>query len=329
MRWLIKLIVIAAIGWSGYWFIGARGQEQLLAVWLENNREAGWTAETKTMGVTGFPNRFDTIITGLNLQDPESGWGWVAEEFQIFALSYKPNHLIMAWPGLQTITTPEGNVTIEGSQMRGSVELGASTNLPLERLRFEGSEIVVSTDMGWDGTILGANIALFQVEGEPQRYRLGVDMAEISIPQKYMPLIVQLGQNSNLISRILASIYVDFDQQIDRNALTDGLPTWRNMDVDSVSVTWGRASLTITGSLTPADNGYIDGHLDFHVENWRMLFAAFRQMSNLRLSELASVETALNRVAQGTNLDFTLRFENGKTLIGPMTIGPALINPFF
>ena len=58
------------------------------------------------MRVTGFPNRVDVLVTGLSLADPEAGWSWHAEEFQILSLAYRPHQFIVALPGPQVVGTP-------------------------------------------------------------------------------------------------------------------------------------------------------------------------------------------------------------------------------
>lgn len=327
MRWLMNLIIFAGLGWSGYWFVGAQAQERLLANWLESSRANGWVAQTDEMNVTGFPNRFDTIITGLDLQGPNGDWGWKSEGFQVYALSYKPNHIILAWPGEQVISNEHGSLTMQGIQMRGSIEVAPNPELTLQRLIIEATDFNIKSSDGWEGTAQSANMALFQDEDISTRYRLGIELKDVNIPQEYMAAVVQVGQNTSLISNVLANAYVDFDQEINRGTLESGLPQWSNIEIEQVSLDWGRANLTVSGELRPGANGFIEGNIDFHVENWKILFAAFEQISQLKPSEMTLVEAALNGAAQGNLLEFSLRFEGGKTLIGPFSIGPALINP--
>ena len=329
MRWFMKLLIIAGIGWSGYWFIGANGQEKLLAGWLENSRDNGWIAETEDLNVTGFPNRFDTVISGLDLRGPRGNWQWQADGFQIFALSYQPNHIILAWPGEQVITNQFGSLTLLGEQLRGSIELAANTDLSLERLRIEATNLSAKSSLGWEGAAATANLALFQEAANEEQYRLGIDMSGVSIPEEYMEAVRQVGQNTDIISRVYASAFLNLEGEINRAALNNGVPNWSSVDVESVEINWGPATLSMSGRLLPARNGYLDGTLDFQVENWQILFAAFEQISLLPSVQLALIEKALIGVSQGDILDFSLRFQNGKTYIGPIKIGYAPINPFF
>ncbi len=329
MRWLMKLMIFVGLGWSGYWFVGAKAQEQLFANWLETNRDSGWVAQSTEMSVTGFPNRFDTIITDLDLQGPHGDWGWQADGFQVFALSYQPNHIIMAWPGKQVISNSHGSLTLDGTEMRGSIEVTPNTDLTLERLRVEATDLNVQSSDGWEAAAQYANLALFQDEEKPSLYRLGIELTDVNIPAEYMAAVVQVGQNTNLISSVLASAFIDFEQEIDRNTLNNGLPRWKTVELDELAIDWGRANLMMSGELRPAGNGYIDGNIDFHVTNWQMLFAAFEEMSQLKPTELTLIESVLAGISNGNTLDFSLRFSNGKTYIGPIAIGGAPIDPLY
>ncbi|MEM9270831.1 MAG: DUF2125 domain-containing protein, partial [Pseudomonadota bacterium] len=86
MKTLLVLVLLATALYSGYWFVGARAQEAGLNAWLEAQRAQGWVAEVEELNVAGYPNRFDTTATGLELANPKAGWAWSAPEFQILAL---------------------------------------------------------------------------------------------------------------------------------------------------------------------------------------------------------------------------------------------------
>ena len=98
MRRLLVVVLVAALAWGGYWFVGARAVESGLTAWIDQRRAEGWAADYATLNTRGFPNRFDTTITDLQLADPHTGVAWTAPFFQILALSYRPNHVIAVWP---------------------------------------------------------------------------------------------------------------------------------------------------------------------------------------------------------------------------------------
>ena len=44
MKRLISLVLIAALGWSGYWFWQAHIARQAVTGWFEDRRADGWQA---------------------------------------------------------------------------------------------------------------------------------------------------------------------------------------------------------------------------------------------------------------------------------------------
>jgi hypothetical protein len=88
--------------------------------WFADRSAQGWVADYDTIETRGFPSRFDTTINTLELADPRTGWAWSAPFFQVFALSYKPNHIIAVWPNEQTIATPLARANITAEDMRAS-----------------------------------------------------------------------------------------------------------------------------------------------------------------------------------------------------------------
>ena len=76
MRILLAIVILAGLAWSGWWYFGATTRQNAIESWLAGRRDAGWVAETADVRVTGFPNRIDLIVEGLDIADPEAGWAW-------------------------------------------------------------------------------------------------------------------------------------------------------------------------------------------------------------------------------------------------------------
>lgn len=329
MKWMFKLVFISAALWSGYWYFGARAQEKMYAELLTESRNQGWTAESRNLGIAGFPNRFDTTLTGLNFRDPSGRWGWRGEEFQIKALSYQPNHIIMAWPGEQTVDTPEGSATINAELLRASLVVTPSTNLPLSRFQIEGLAIELSISQLGEAVIGVLNGALYQDEDEATKYLLGINLQDVTPPH---------GMSSNLgggqifsgkIEGLVFSAEIDFDRELDRLALQGGQPPRPvSMEIKPSILVWGDSELAISGELSEGYNGFVEGHIDFDVQNWQPMYEVFNQVSHLSTTERIVLKRALNGASGGGNLVFTLVFENGKSRIGPLDIGPAPVYPF-
>jgi len=329
MKWMFKVVFLMAALWSGYWFFGARAQEKIYVEILTESRNQGWVAESQNLGVSGFPNRFDTTLTGLNFRDPSGRWSWSGEEFQLKALSYQPNHIIMAWPGEQVLDTPEGRVTINAELLRASLVVTPSVNLALSRFQIEGNDIDVDSAQLGLANIGQLNAALHQDETSTKSYLLGIQLTDFTPPQS---LTTKLGGGrifSGAIDSLRLSALVAFDQEINRLNVSNGQPPRPiSAIIEPSQLVWGGSSLSISGELSKSGNGFIEGYLEFDVQNWQPMLEVFKQASNLTTTELLTLKRALDGASGGGNLVFTLNFENGQSRIGLFTIGPAPVYPF-
>lgn len=324
MKWIFKLVALGAVLWSGYWFVGAKAQEELYTSIIADSRNNGWTAESRNLGVQGFPNRFDTTLTDLHFQDPTGRWGWRGSAFQIKALSYKLNHVIVAWPGEQLLDTPAGRLTLNSELLRASVVLAPTADLPLARVQLEGRNIDLGASQGQAATLSTLNAALFQNETRPTRYRLGLEAADITPPAE---LTSRLGGGQilpDLVDSLHVSAQVDFDRTIDRHAFANGQPPKPiSAEIESGRIVWGESELLVSGNLSAHAGGYIEGRLHIEARNWQPLFEVFKQVSHLSTTEKITLKRALDAASSTGSLEFTLIFAEGETRIGPFRIGPA------
>ena len=103
---VVATVLTGILLWGGWWWLGASLRERALEDWLAGRRADGWTAEAASIRPGGFPYRVDIFVRDLALADPRAGWSWSAEGFEILSLAWRPQELILAWPGQQVIETP-------------------------------------------------------------------------------------------------------------------------------------------------------------------------------------------------------------------------------
>jgi len=329
MKWIFKLVIVAALLWSGYWYIGAEAQKKLYTELVQDGRARGWTLDSQNLEVVGFPNRFDTSMTDLEFFDPSGLWGWQGAEFQIKALSYQPNHIIMAWPGVQRLQTPAGALSLNAALLRASLVLNPASTLPLDRLQIEGRDIDLKGAQGWAASVATLGAALFKHEIAIRQYRFGVEMTNITAPAARLSALNRGANLPEQIERLNISAQLEFDREIDRASFASGvIPRPISAIIAPSVMVWGESKLTVEGDLAATPNGYIEGQLNFEVSGWQALFDVFNQVTNLRPSEAEAVQRALEGASADGRLVFTVNFDNGSTRIGPFTIGPAPAYPF-
>ena len=325
MKRLVIFILIAALGWSAYWFIGATGAKSGFEAWFQAREAEGWQAETSDITVSGYPNRFDTTFTDIALADPDTGVSWIAPFFQLFALSYQPNHLIAIWPNDQLLAFPDQKVAISSTGMKASLVLGAATSLPLERSNFAAEGLSLKSTARWQLTAESLNLALHRQENDDATYRFALTSTGFAPPVSYK---LPSGQSlPRTLRTVQADILAGFDRPWDRAALEDARPqpTW--IDIKLAEIAWGDLELHAAGKVTVDNTGYPTGEITIRATNWREIIAIARASGQVNTSLLDAIEQGLELLAglsgNSKTLDIPLNFKNGATRIGPVGIAPA------
>jgi hypothetical protein len=135
MRKLLFLMIAATALWSGYWYLGSNAVRDGVAGFFADAARQGIVAENAGVTVAGFPNRFDLTIDEVKLADPVTGAGWQAPFVQVFAMTWKPWHIIAALAPQQVVTLPDQTVTLGSEDLMASLRAKPSTDLPLAEVR--------------------------------------------------------------------------------------------------------------------------------------------------------------------------------------------------
>lgn len=330
MRGLIILTLLAGFAWSGWWFIGSSAQEAAINGWMEQQRQAGWTAESDTVSVAGFPNRFDTVLTNLELSDPQAGWKWQAPNFQILSLSYKPNHIIAVWPGTHIITTPNDRTSISGDRIRGSVIFAPETSLALARLQLEIENLLMLGDSGWQATVQEANVAFFADNTpavEDNTYNLFVHAKEITPPTNWRNTLIQKNPLPESIPETVLDATMTFDHQWDRFAIEQGVTRLTMLQIRSLRFIWGALELRGAGKIEVNKDGFAEGEFTVQARNWRDLLQLLIATNVLDAKDAQNIESVLGLLAKAAGnpetIEVTLNFRNNNTYVGFLPIGPA------
>lgn len=330
---LLTLLVLAALGWGIFWYVGARATERGFGAWLDARRAEGWTAETATLATAGFPNRFDTTFEALELEDPDTGVGWSAPWFQILSLSYKPTHVIAAWPGEQELRLPGETVTVGSDRMVGSLVLGSTPALPLERLVLETGAATLASSQGWTARIDAAQLALRETPAEAEapagdpRYDVALTLTGFAPDSAEVRRLRDLAGLPEVIETLTAELTVVFDKGWDRSAIEDRRPQPREIALSALSAGWGDLALAGTGRVTVDAEGVGTGEITFEATNWRDILGLAEASGALSQAKAPLVRAALETLAalsgDPEKLDVPVRFSGGLVLIGPVPVGVA------
>ncbi len=330
MRTLLAIVILAALGWSTYWYIGASARKEALISWLEERRVDGWIAEASKIRVTGYPNRIDVIVSDLSLADPDSGWMWMAEEFQVLSLSYKPHHIIVAWPGTQTVGTPYELLHLSGDTLRGSVSFEPSTALTLDHSTIEIRNLQIDSDLGWKAHLDSALLSTRQSPEDsaaPFSHDLNIEIDGLTPPAGEIAGV----DRASLLPGPMQSARLDatltFDRPLDRFAVERDNPSLNRLRIGNVSATWGKLDLRGQGDIAADRDGYADGEIKLRARNWRDMVDVAEQSGAFNPSVINAVQAGLDLISVfsggGDTLTVPLEFGDGNTRLGPVVLGDA------
>jgi len=323
-------VLVAGIAWGGYWFIGAAAREGALTEWFAARQADGWVAEYADLRVRGFPNRFDATLTEPVLADPDTGLLWSAPFVQIFALSYRPDHLIAVWPNRMQLASPRERIDIVSGDMRASLVVAPGGQLDLSRMVLVAEQLGMTSDRGWRAQMSELRLAADRtgdVDATDQTYHLGLQARDLR-PAAEMRL--QLDPDE-VLPRALRSVTVDadvtFDAAWDRRAIEQARPQPRRIDLTLAEAEWGDLRLAAAGQLEVDGRGRPEGEITLKARNWAEILELGVNSGAVTEGLAAQLGTALDLISRMSGdprtLDIPLRFRGGTMYVGPLPVGDA------
>ncbi|MCU0903698.1 MAG: DUF2125 domain-containing protein [Tabrizicola sp.] len=334
MRKLLILILLGAGLWSGYWFVGSDQIRKGVESGFADATARGLVAEKSAVTVAGFPNRFDVTVEDLRLADPRSGIGWQAPFAQVFAMTWKPWHVITALPPEQVLTLPDQAVTVTSTGLMASLRAKPATDLPLAEARVAGTSLALASDMGWtlalgDFTLgLRAEPAL-----GPTGYELGFDLAPLTPDPAFVTAIkavtipdLAASDLPEVVESLWGSIYLSFSAPLDRH-MGEARPHLTRIEVNQLNFAWGQLAATAKGLIEADGNGFAAGEVTIDVTNWDRLPAILVAAGLVKPEVAPTVARGMQALAaqtpEPTVLSLTLVLEDGRMSFGPFPLGPA------
>lgn len=327
MRALLAVILLAAGLWSAYWVIGSRSTLAAFESWLNARRAEGWVAEAGTLGVQGFPNRFDVVAGDLILADPATGLAWEAPRFQIDALSYRPNHVIAVWPESQRIATPQEKFRLESRDMRASLVIAPDTALAPRRMTLTAEFLRITPEARPEETTALTTLSLAAERLEGAEYRLGLRAEGLTLAAPSRARLDPEGRLPDRIKGFSADVTATFDKPWDRTAIERARPQPTRLRVQLAEGRWGDLHLQAAGTVEVDRNGWPEGEVMLKARNWREIVTLMRAAGALPEGLASSVERGLGMMARlagnPETLDIPLGFGSGRMWLGPVPLGRA------
>ena len=324
MRILIALVLIAAVGWSGYWFYGARSLHRAIRAEIAELRSDGISVETDDISVTGFPNQFDTTFTTPRLAWP-SGVVWSAPFLQIFALSYRPNQIIVALPPRQSLSGPFGEAVIENGRARASGLFRTDGQLTLDHANLVADDVRVTIENRVVEVVKLLAAARVPDGAKPTRQNIGLTVDDLDLPQ---PLAARLGGAATArIDGATLDATLDLSNPVSRVAIKSGDVDIERIEISRFDLDWSGMTLGADGAFDIAADGSLTGSLDITLTNWERALEIADAAGLLAPGQRGMIEQGVRALAGMTGredrLKAPLAIRAGRIWLGPLPIGPA------
>ncbi|MFP7672099.1 DUF2125 domain-containing protein [Marivita sp. S0852] len=325
MKRLLSVIVVAALGYSGWWVYAAQSLETSVERWFTEQQQAGWQASYTDIAVRGFPNRTDLTITNPSLTSPDGRYAWSAPFFQILGLSYKKGHQIVAWPDTQTLTTPNGDNFISSDGLRASIVHQESilirTNIEAATLNVDGPDQAVA--------FAGVNAALEKVEPADASYRIAISVDGIAVSNPR----VSGEMAPDALASLRSDIRLDLTKPLTLDGPSSDSPQPTYFATSRSAINYGAVTFKVNADADIDARGRASGEVSLEADNWRDALNAARDSGDLppalteAVIELLSMLSGFGGARDA--LDITLGLTDGTVFLGPLPIGelPAIRIP--
>jgi hypothetical protein len=322
MRGLIWTVAVLAVLWAGLWVVAAKVTDNALADWIAAQNGA----ITAKVSVAGFPNRVDITASDVVAGDTGFGPGWQAPFVQVFAMAWKPWHLIAALPTEQTITLPGGwPVSVGSDKLQSSLVLVPGTALALDRLNVAGDALRLGgVGAGEPLRIETLRLAVHRHDTVPGSLRLGLEASGILPPAAFRAMFPSGRSAPEGPGDLRMDALAELTGPLDRTVL-EAPPRLLALDIGSLTLDWGALSLSAKGRLGVDDGGYLSGQLDLDIAGWRTgldLAVAAGALQPGVADTWAAFAEQLQDPATG-RLTLPMVWRNGTARFGPLPVGVA------
>lgn len=327
MRKLFWLIAAAALLYTGYWMIGAKGTESAITHWVDTRRADGWHAEAGAVKTSGFPLRFDTTLTDITFGDPSTGLAYSAPYLSIESASYAPTELTARFAPQALVASPFQKISINQGDAFARLFVDAGPALALDHTTFSLADVALSSDLGWGLTLVKAEITSQRHEDNPLIHDVNFTGADLAPTQGFLAMLDGNALLAERFETLDVQMTATFSHQWDISALEEARPQPTHIKLRHLTAKWGKLDLNLAGAFDVDDRGVADGKIAIKARNWREMLdiavatgAIPKDMENLALRAgkmLAGLK------GNADTIDAELTLSNGMLLLGFIPIGPA------
>lgn len=326
MRKLVWLVAVLAALYAGYWFVG-RSQIATRAEAVFQQIDAGpLDLSYSDLSVVGFPSRFDTTLGDPALADPAAGWSWSAPWLQVFALSYRPNEVIMLFPEEQRIAVGTTELSLFSTDMRASARVRPNVALSFADARFDVQTPILRTDEGAELAMDRLLLAARQAGGDTS-YDIYAEASGVVLPEFIRRTLDPQGALPARIRLLEIDASIRLSAPLDRHSMAGAMPGIEAVTLREIAFNWGDIAIEAGGDVAQDDQGRAVGEVTLRAANWEQALELARSAGALTdggvLTYSAMARNLDETPEDPATLTLTLRFADGIMSLGDFPVGAA------
>jgi hypothetical protein len=330
MRWLIGVVVAAALVWGGVWFALSGAVRRGAEAAIEGLVQQGVAFGRPQVAVAGFPNRLDLTLTALRLADPATGADWSAPFLQAFAMTWKPWHVILAFPPEQRLSWAGGEAVLAADRLQASAVARPERSLPLDRLAVagDGLRLTLTPAGGAPGTVSARSLRI-GTRADPSRadtHEVGVEVQGLAPGPGFFAALAPGPALPAEVPKLRLTGFVAFTAPLDRFA-GETRPALRALELREVAAVWGGIALEAKGAVAADADGFAEGRIDIRLKGWRRALDAAVAAGAVHPEIAPTWAEFARRLTEASadpdRLEIALVFGGGRMWLGPLPMGPA------
>jgi hypothetical protein len=318
---LLLLVVLAAGGYTAYWFVLAHRLQARLGPWAEAQRAHGTVFGWESVTVEGFPAVFRLRFTGATASGAKPVRIAAAAPL-LFAKAHiwDLRHWRLSAPQGASVTLPEEMVGLTGGTVDGRLQLeGSGTAIELT------AEDVAGNGLAAGVRIADAEASLVLPDHAPTSHLEPDLSAALHLTQLTLPAAVPpFGKEVEALT-LAATI----KGALPAGKLRDALAAWRadggTVELTDGSLQWGALTASANGTLALDDQLQPIGALTATIENHDAIVDAAVASGNLRARDAGLLKIVLGLMAKPgadgkKQLTLPVSLQNDHIYLGPARI---------
>lgn len=330
LLWPFLLVGLVLAVWTGWWFYLAKQVEARLAAQAAALVEDGWTIEHAPVTTTGWPFRARVSIPHVRVNAP-SGQGVAAPELVAEANAWNPDRWVVVAPDGLTIDRAEkGRMGVRAQALRLSVSQLRSR---FPDLRVQAVEPVFTPHLDADPFPIASarRIELYTrphlTDGVAKTDEMDVLFRLIDARGRRDGPVEAATRQGRLTAEVEATVAAA--SRLNGADAAGLLASWteaggRLTDVrGELSAGESRARVE-SAVLAAGPDGRLTGEVSLRAERPMAAVAGLAEARSGAVDRLGAAGAAAASAAAGDRpVDLVVRFEDGRTWLGPFALAPA------